>query len=69
MTSRNINIEISVYERLKKLKSEHESFSEVLERLLDSTSKNLEASFGILKDAPLSYSEIKKSRRDRDVVL
>ncbi len=69
MSSRNINIEISVYERLRKLKKENESFSEVLERLLGISGKSLSASFGILRTEPISYSDIKKSRRDRDVVL
>lgn len=69
MTSRNINVEISVYERLKKIKGAGESFSEVLERLLSTGAASLEASFGILKDEPLDYREIKKSRRDRDVPL
>lgn len=67
MTSRNINIEISVYDRLRKLKKENESFSEALDRLLEVSGRNINASFGALKD--ISYSEIKKSRRDRDVVL
>ncbi|MFH0884152.1 MAG: antitoxin VapB family protein [Candidatus Micrarchaeota archaeon] len=69
MSSRNINIEISVYERLRKLKKENESFSEVLERLLGISGRSLSSSFGMLKDAPISYGEIKKSRRDRDVIL
>ncbi|NYZ73886.1 antitoxin [Candidatus Micrarchaeota archaeon] len=69
MTSRNINIEISIYERLRKLRREDESFSEVLERLMAISGKNLSGSFGVLKNEPLDYSEIKKSRRDRNVVL
>jgi predicted CopG family antitoxin len=69
MTSRNINIEISVYERLSKLKKGDESFSEVLERLLGAARKGLSASFGMLRDEPISYAEIKKSRRDRDAAL
>ena len=69
MSSRNINIEISVYERLRKLKKGNESFSEVLERLLGASRKNLEASFGVLRAGPLDYAAIKKSRRDRHVAL
>ncbi|MEW6036329.1 MAG: antitoxin VapB family protein [Candidatus Micrarchaeota archaeon] len=69
MTSRNINIEISVYERLRKLKKENESFSELLERLLGISGKGLSESFGMLRGSPLNYEEIKKARRDRNVVL
>jgi hypothetical protein len=39
----------------------------VLDRLLRASSRKLSDSFGTLKG--LSYDEIKKSRRDRDVVL
>jgi predicted CopG family antitoxin len=67
MTSRNINIEMSVYERLSRLKKANESFSQVLDRLIGVSSKKLSDSFGMAKD--LSYEEIKRSRRDRDVVL
>ncbi len=67
MTSRNINIEISVYDRLRKIKKEDESFSEALDRLLEVSGRSINASFGALKD--ISYSEIKKSRSDRNVVL
>jgi predicted CopG family antitoxin len=69
MTSRNINIEISVYEKLKKIKKEDESFSQLLGRLLGLSSGNLKESFGALRDEPLDYQEIKKSRIDRRVVL
>jgi predicted CopG family antitoxin len=69
MTSRNINIEISVYEKLKKLKRDDESFSQLLERLLGMSAGNLRESFGALKAEPLDYQEIKKSRLDRRVVL
>ena len=67
MTSRNINIELSVYERLKKMKKEDESFSQALDRLMKASGKSIAASFGSVKD--LDYAQIKRSRRDQDVVL
>jgi predicted CopG family antitoxin len=67
MTSRNINIELSVYDRLKKFKKADESFSQALDRLMSASCKSIKASFGTIKD--LDYAEIKKARRDRDVVL
>jgi predicted CopG family antitoxin len=67
MASRNINIELSVYERLARLKGENESFSQLLQRLLGASAKGLNESFGALKE--LDYGQIKRSRRDRDVVL
>jgi predicted CopG family antitoxin len=66
MASRNINIKMSVYERLSRLRKANESFSQVLDRLIGATSKKLSDSFGMGKD--LSYEEIKKSRKSRDVV-
>ena len=69
MTSKNINIEISVYERLNRLKNKNESFSEVLIRLLSTSRPNPKQFFGILKREDLDYNEIKRGRRDRDVIL
>ena len=69
MASKNINIELSIYERLLRIKKHEESFSELLARLLSSPRIGLMDSFGSLgREAP-DYREIKKSRCDRDVVL
>ncbi len=69
MASRNINIEVGVYDQLSRIKLENESFTEVLARLIQTQKSALKASFGALRNNPLDYEEIKKSRRDRDVVL
>jgi predicted CopG family antitoxin len=46
MTSKNISITEEVYNKLKKIKREGESFSELFLRLLNSQKGNLEEIFG-----------------------
>ncbi len=69
MASKNINIDIRTYTKLRKVKKEDESFSELLERMLKKTEMALKNSFGTIERDTLDYKEIKKNRRDRDVVL
>lgn len=69
MASKNINVEISVYEKLSRLKSANESFSDLLVRLLSNSRPNPKELFGVLKGSEISYKEIKKRRGDRDVIL
>ena len=69
MASKNINIEISVYEKLSRLKNTNESFSDLLTRLLTSSRSDPKESFGVLKNSKLEYTEIKKRRGERNVIL
>jgi len=47
MASKNISITEDVYNKLKKLKGENESFSELFLRLLKIQKYNIEKSFGV----------------------
>jgi len=49
MTSKNISITKEVYNKLKKIKAENESFSELFLRLLQVQKYNIEKSFGVWK--------------------
>lgn len=69
MASKNINVELSIYEKLLALKGERESFSQLFDRILREQ-KNIRSCFGINKKLDFTYQEIKKSRvRDRDVAF
>ena len=69
MASKNINIEIKVYEKMKRMKRAGESFSQFLLRMLKSSEVGLEDSFGMLRGEPLDYNEVKRARADRKFTL
>ena len=52
MASKMISIREDVYEHLKRLKSEDESFSDVIEKLITGRQKDPLRHFGIAKDLP-----------------
>ncbi|TFG06033.1 MAG: antitoxin [Promethearchaeota archaeon] len=52
MTSKIISIRKDIYEHLKRLKKDNESFSELIERLLTERKKDPLRHFGIAKDMP-----------------
>ena len=72
MASKNISVRLEIYERLEKLKQEGESFSDVIERLLNEGSKGstsrLMKYFGAWSDFPEEFDqkikEFRKSMND-----
>ena len=52
MASKNISITNDVYEELSKIKLSHESFSDVIHRLIQESAKDPMKYFGDLKDIP-----------------
>jgi predicted CopG family antitoxin len=71
MTSKNILVRLEIYEKLKKLKKKGESFSDVIERLLNeglkgSTSRLMKY-FGIWADFPETITkEAEEFRKSMD---
>jgi predicted CopG family antitoxin len=67
MASKNISIDSDLYERLKKLKEPKESFSELLERLLNEGLKGspsrIMKHFGAWKDLPEEFDQITQELR------
>ena len=67
MGSLNISITENIYTRLKGLKKEEESFSEVLGRLMDE--KDISKCYGLLKDytsdLKIIRAEAKKAREEK----
>ncbi|TFF88895.1 MAG: antitoxin [Promethearchaeota archaeon] len=67
MVSKNISIRLDLYKKLKKLKEKDESFSDVIERLLNEgllggTSRIMKH-FGSWSDLPNKYESIIKTFR------
>jgi predicted CopG family antitoxin len=62
MVSKNIAIRDELYERLDKLKEKNESFSDLIERLLDEGQKGsfawVKKYLGIWKDMPEEFFEV-----------
>jgi len=63
---KTISIRDDVYERLLRLKEEGESFSDVIEKLLEKKGFSLEEYFGCLKDSPALDKLAEYSRRIRE---
>jgi predicted CopG family antitoxin len=68
MESKNISIRIDLYEKLKNLKKQDESFSDVIERLLykglKGNSYRLMKHFGAWSDLPEEFDTILKQFRN-----
>jgi len=60
---KTISIRDDIYERLLRLKEEGESFSDVIEKLLEKKGFSLEDYFGCLKDSPALDKIAEYSRR------
>ena len=60
---KTISIRDDIYERLLMLKEEGESFSDVIEKLLEKGGFSLEEYFGCLKDSPALDEIAEYSRR------
>ena len=73
MTSKNISIKKEAYEKLKKLKGDEKSFSDVILELTEKSKKDFSDIVGA--DLDIEWGEIQKSRkrrkedRDREGVL
>ncbi|MHA1619508.1 MAG: antitoxin VapB family protein [Promethearchaeota archaeon] len=66
MTSKNISIKKETYDKLRALKGESESFTEVIEQLIRDSKKignNLGRFFGTWKDDPVITPEMIRSNR------
>ena len=63
---KTISIRDDVYEKLLRLKEEGESFSDVIEKLLEKKGFSLEDYFGRLKDSPALDKIAEYSRRIRE---
>ena len=63
---KTISIRDDVYKNLKNAKREGESFSEVIERLLEKKNLNIESYFGVLKGNPIldELEELSKKMRE-----
>ncbi len=68
MASKTINIDAELYGELKELKK-NRSFTEYIRFLLENFRPSPKEFFGILKEDELSYDEIKKERKTRNVTL
>ncbi|MGV9198418.1 MAG: antitoxin VapB family protein [Promethearchaeia archaeon] len=68
MASKNISIRLDLYKKLKKLKGNKESFSDVIEKLLDEgltgTSSRLMKHFGAWADLPEDFDQIMENFRE-----
>ncbi len=58
MTSKTISITEEIYNRLKKLKDENESFSQLFQRMLEVYHQNLKDCFGAWEISDEDYSTI-----------
>ena len=67
MASKNISIKLDLYKKLRQLKEEHESFSDLIERLLNDGLKGspsrLMKHFGAWSDLPEDFDQITKDLR------
>lgn len=68
MASKTINIDAELFQQMKELKKKL-SFTEYIRLLMENYHPSPKKFFGILKDDELSYDEIKKERKTRDVTL
>jgi predicted CopG family antitoxin len=68
MASKTINIDAELYQKLKERKKNH-SFTEYIRLLLENYRPSPKEFFGILEENELSYDEIKKERKTKDVAL
>jgi len=64
---KTISIRDYVYEKLLRLKEEGESFSDVIEKLLEKKGFSLEEYFGCLKDSPALDKIAEYSRKDQGI--
>lgn len=71
MSTKTISIREEVYDILKNLKRENESFSDVIEKLAKKRKSDLSQYFGVLKDSRVlneieeDYKKIRASARQR----
>ncbi len=67
MASKNISIRLDLYKKLEKLKEQNESFSDLIERLLNEGLKGspsrLMKHFGAWEDLPEDFDQITKKFR------
>ena len=65
MASHQISIRDNVYQKLKKIKQENESYSDIIERLLSSKGnvEDLKELYGILGEDDLGFQDILDSSR------
>jgi len=68
MASKNISIRLDLYKKLKKLKEKDESFSDIIEKLLNEglmgSPSRLMKHFGAWKDLPEDFDDIVEKFRD-----
>jgi len=68
MASKNISIRLDLYKKLKKLKQVDESFSDIIEKLLNEglkgTPSRLMKHFGAWKDLPEDFDDIVENFRE-----
>lgn len=68
MASKNISIRLDLYKKLKKLKQVDESFSDIIEKLLNEglkgTPYRLMKHFGAWKDLPEDFDDIVENFRE-----
>jgi len=67
MASKNISIRVDLYKKLEKLKEQNESFSDLIERLLNEglkgTPSRLMKHFGAWSELPEDFDQISKNFR------
>lgn len=65
MASHQISIRDNVYQKLKNMKQENESYSDIIERLLSNKGnvEDLKELYGILGEDDLGFQDILKSSR------
>jgi len=68
MTTESIRISKVLLDKINQLRKDM-SIDEYLEKILAKAEKLPISSFGQLEDTQLNYDEIKKARRDREVVI
>ncbi|MBD3195891.1 MAG: antitoxin [Candidatus Lokiarchaeota archaeon] len=68
MASKNISIRLDLYKKLKELKDKDESFSDIIEKLLDEgmkgTPSRMMKHFGAWKELPEDFDDIVESFRE-----
>lgn len=68
MSSKNISLKSSVYDRLRTYKHSDESFSEAVDRMLDDTQPDWRSFVGTLSDDDAEQArELIDERRDRSI--
>ena len=69
MTSRNISIRDDLYERLSRMKRKEQSFSDLIEELIEDGGKGsfsrMMKYFGVLADFPDDFDAIIVNKRDK----